>query len=104
MVGGIESNVVDGPISWRAVPADSLGAKENGSFWFREAGRGTRAGSPEQNYAGLRGWMANLRPYGKSQKQNRRQIACCFSKIGGMDEGSDFSPVIRHSFEMAPYP
>ena len=29
---GIASNVVDGPISWRAVPADPLGAEENGSF------------------------------------------------------------------------
>ncbi len=27
-----------------------------------------------------------------------------FSKNGGMDEGPDFSPVIRHSFEMALYP
>lgn len=26
----------------------------------------------EQNYAGLRGWIANLRPYRKLQKQNRR--------------------------------
>ena len=53
MVRGVESNVVDGPVSWRAVPADSLGAKENGSFWSREAGGDTRAGPPEQNYAGL---------------------------------------------------
>ena len=55
MVRGVESNVVDGPVSWRAVPADPLGAEENGSFWSREAGGGTRAGPPEQNYAGLRG-------------------------------------------------
>lgn len=27
-----------------------------------------------------------------------------FFKNEGMDEGPDFSPVIRHSFEMAPYP
>ena len=53
MVGGIESNVVDGPISWRAVSADPLGTEENGSFWSREAGGDTRAGPPEQNYAGL---------------------------------------------------
>ena len=53
MVGGIDSNVVDGPISWRAVPADPLGTEENGSFWSREAGGDTRAGPPEQNYAGL---------------------------------------------------
>ena len=55
MVKGIESNVVDGQVSWRAVPVDPLGTEENGSFWSREAGGGTRAGPPEQNYAGLRG-------------------------------------------------
>jgi hypothetical protein len=27
-------------------------AEENGSFWSREAGGGTRAGPPEQNYVG----------------------------------------------------
>ena len=53
MVGGKGLNVVDGPISWRAVPADPLGMEENGSFWSREAGGDTRAGPPEQNYAGL---------------------------------------------------
>ena len=53
MVGGIESNVVDGQVSWRAVSADPLGTEENGSFWSREAGGDTRAGPPEQNYAGL---------------------------------------------------
>ena len=37
MVKGIESNVVDGRVSWRAVPGDSLGTEENGSFWSREA-------------------------------------------------------------------
>ena len=29
---GIESNVVDGPISWRALPTDPPGTEENGSF------------------------------------------------------------------------
>ena len=48
MVKGIESNVVDGPISWRAVPADPLGTEENGSFWSREAGGDTRAGPPNK--------------------------------------------------------
>ena len=31
MVRGIGSNVVDGPVSWRASPADSPGTEENGS-------------------------------------------------------------------------
>ena len=48
MVGGIESNVVDGPISWRAVPADPPGTEENGSFWSRKACGGTRAGPPDK--------------------------------------------------------
>ena len=45
---GIASNVVDGPISWRAVPADPLGTEENGSFWSRKACGGTRAGPPDK--------------------------------------------------------
>ena len=53
MVEGSGLNVVDEPISWRAVSADPLGTEENGSFWSREAGGDTRAGPPEQNYAGL---------------------------------------------------
>ena len=55
MVKGIESNVVDGQVSWRAVPGDSLGTEENGSFWAREACGGARAEPLGQNYAGLRG-------------------------------------------------
>ena len=54
MVRGIESNVVDGQVSWRAVPGDSLGTEENGSFWSREACGGARAEPLGQNYAGLR--------------------------------------------------
>ena len=53
MVGGKGLNVVDGPISWRAVPVDPLGTEENGSFWSREACGGARAGLFEQNYVGL---------------------------------------------------
>ena len=48
MVGGIESNVVDGQVSWRAVPADPLGTEENGSFWSRKACGGARAGPPDK--------------------------------------------------------
>ena len=48
MVGGIESNVVDGPISWLAPPNDLPGTEENGSFWSREACGGTRAGPPDK--------------------------------------------------------
>ena len=32
MVKGIESNVVDGQVSWRALPTDPPGTEENGSF------------------------------------------------------------------------
>ncbi len=32
MVWGIESNVVDGPISWRALPADLRGRKKTDHF------------------------------------------------------------------------
>lgn len=48
MVKGIESNVVDGQVSWRAVPGDSLGTEENGSFWFHEACGGARTGPSEK--------------------------------------------------------
>ena len=53
MVEGIQLNVVDGPVSWRAPSNDPPGTEGNGSFWFHEAGGDARAGPPEQNYAGL---------------------------------------------------
>lgn len=37
--------------------------------------------------------------------KTKPQVDCLpFFKKGCMDEDSDFSPVIRHSFEIAPYP
>ena len=33
MVGGIGLNVVDGPVSWRALSTDPPGTEEDGSFF-----------------------------------------------------------------------
>ena len=40
----------------------------------------------------------------KIAKTNPQVDSLPFSKNEGMDEGPDISPVIRHTFEMAPYP
>ncbi len=48
MVRGIESNVVDGPVSWRAPSNDPPGTEGNGSFWFHEACGGARTGPSEK--------------------------------------------------------
>ena len=54
---GIESNVVDGPISWRAPQPISAGGRKR-IIWSREACGGTRAGLPEQNSARVVGhWV-----------------------------------------------
>ena len=61
-----------------------------------------RSARPLQNHAGLRGWAGNPRARRNWRKQNRRQAACVFREMRGMDGQSGFSPVIRHGFEMAP--
>ena len=53
MVGGIESNVVDGPISWRAPSADLRGRKEKNHFGPARLAEALVQGRREQNYVGL---------------------------------------------------
>ena len=53
MVGDIESNVVDGPISWRAPSADLRGRKKTDHFGPARLAEALVQGRREQNYAGL---------------------------------------------------
>ena len=101
MVGGIESNVVDGPISWRAPSTDLRGRKKTDHFGPREAGGGTRAGLPEQNYVGLLRRIRHSRPWLHFSKYCKRST-CGFAgaQFAVVGDGR-FIVVNRHSFEMA---